>query len=79
MNTIVSLILLAIGLAIFFYATYPNVPTGAWIFWFAASYGTVPIIFYPNSKTLWTAIDILLRPLEQKDFHENWKLGNEKE
>ncbi len=67
-NTIVSFLLLVIGLAIFFYATYPNIPTGRWVFWFAACFGAIPILFYPNSKTLWTAIDILMRPIEERDF-----------
>ena len=68
MNTIVSFLLLVAGLAIFFYVTYPDIPTGRWVFWFAACFGTIPILFYPNSKTLWTAIDILMRPIEEKDF-----------
>ncbi|MCH1513269.1 MAG: DUF983 domain-containing protein [Acidimicrobiales bacterium] len=78
-NTIVSLAILALGLAIFFFVTYPNIPTGIWVFWFAGSYGVVPILFYPYSKTLWTAIDILMRPLEQGEFHEDWELGHDKE
>ena len=28
-------------------------------------------MFYPSSKTLWTAIDILMRPLEDEDFDES--------
>jgi hypothetical protein len=24
----------------------------------------VPLVFFPSSKTLWTAIDLLMRPLE---------------
>mgnify|MGYP002865876555 FL=1 len=67
-NTIVSFLLLVGGLAIFFYVTYPDIPTGKWVFWFAACFGAFPILFYPNSKTLWTAIDILMRPIEEKDF-----------
>ena len=49
-NTIGSFLLLVAGLAIFFYATYPNIPTGTWVFWFAACFGAIPILFYPNSK-----------------------------
>ncbi|MED5265039.1 MAG: DUF983 domain-containing protein [Actinomycetota bacterium] len=67
-NTIVSVLLLVAGLSVFFYVTYPDIPTGIWVFWFAASFGVVPILFYPNSKTLWTAIDILMRPIEERDF-----------
>lgn len=25
--------------------------------------GVLPVVFYPSSRTLWTAIDIILRPL----------------
>jgi len=67
-NTIVSFTLLFFGLAIFFFLTYPNIPMGGWVFVFAAGYGLVPLLFYPSSKTLWTAIDIMMRPLELTDF-----------
>ncbi|MEC7923692.1 MAG: DUF983 domain-containing protein [Actinomycetota bacterium] len=67
-NTIVSVLLLVVGLTIFFFVTYPDIPTGVWVFWFAAAFGAVPVLFYPNSKTLWTAIDILMRPVEKSDF-----------
>ena len=41
------------------------------VFVFAGGYGFVPLLFYPSSKTLWTAIDILMRPLEDEDFDES--------
>ena len=44
---------------------------GGWVFVFAGVYGFVPLLFYPSSKTLWTAIDILMRPLEDEDFDES--------
>ena len=44
---------------------------GGWVFVFAGGYGFVPLLFYPSSKTLWTAIDILMRPLEGEDFDES--------
>ena len=68
MNTIFSFVVLVFGLATFFLITYPNVPMGSWVFIFAGVYGFVPLIFYPNSKTLWTAIDILMRPVVEEDF-----------
>ena len=40
-------------------------------FVFAGGYGFVPLLFYPSSKKPWTAIDILMRPLEDEDFHES--------
>ena len=59
-NTIFSFALLFLGLAIFFFVTYPDIPMGGWVFVFAGGYGFVPLLFYPSSKTLWTAIDILI-------------------
>ena len=44
---------------------------GEWVFVFAGGYGFVPLLFYPSSKKPWTAIDILMRPLEDEDFHES--------
>ena len=37
-------------------------------FKFASSFSSNPILFYSNSKILWTAIDILMRPIEERDF-----------
>ena len=71
MNTIFSFTLLFLGLAILFFVTYPDIPMGGWVFVFAGGYGFVPLLFYPSSKTLWTAIDILMRPLEDEDFDES--------
>lgn len=43
---------------------YPETP-GAWLLW--AMLGTallVPVLLYKTSRMLWTAIDLLMRPLE---------------
>tara|TARA_B100001778_G_C18586986_1_gene630362 strand:- start:716 stop:1018 length:303 start_codon:yes stop_codon:yes gene_type:complete len=39
MNTIFSFVLLFLGLAIFFFITYPDIPMGGWVFLFAGGYG----------------------------------------
>ena len=49
-NTIFSFALLFLGLAIFFFVTYPDIPMGGWVFVFAGGYGFVPLLFYPSSK-----------------------------
>jgi hypothetical protein len=43
--------------------SYPEAP-GAWLLWamFATALG-VPILLYKTSRMLWTAIDLLMRPL----------------
>ncbi len=67
-NTIVSFAVLFLGLSVFFFLSYPEIPMGPWVFMFAGLYGLFPLLFYPNSKTLWTAIDILMRPITQDDI-----------
>ncbi|MCZ7627580.1 MAG: DUF983 domain-containing protein [Microthrixaceae bacterium] len=43
--------------------SYPN-PTPWWLLWLVIAIGALgPILFFPPSRMLWTAIDILLRPL----------------
>lgn len=64
MNTIMSFGLLLLALIVFFIATYPDIPAGPWVFGAAAVFGLVPVILYPISKTLWVAIDLVMRPLE---------------
>lgn len=73
-NTILSFGLLLIGLIAFFIATAPDIPTGPWVFGAAAAFTLVPVILYPVSKTLWTAIDLVMRPLEPGETlpRERW-------
>ena len=44
---------------------------GGWVFVFAGGYGFVPLFSIQVRKLLWTAIDILMRPLEDEDFDES--------
>ena len=70
MNTIFSFALLFLGWR-FFLCHVSRYSHGRMGFVFAGGYGFVPLLFYPSSKTLWTAIDILMRPLEDEDFDES--------
>lgn len=63
-NTILSFAILLFSLITFFVATYPDIPVGPWVFGAAAVFSLVPILLYPVSKTLWSAIDVVMRPLE---------------
>jgi hypothetical protein len=64
LNTIVSfgalLITLAVGVAL----TLPDIPVGPLMVANVAVAVIVPLAFYPISRTLWTAVDIAMRPLE---------------
>lgn len=65
MNTIMSFGVLLIAMVTFFVVTYPDVPAGAWVFLAAAAFVPVPILLYPFSKTVWLAIDLVMRPPEE--------------
>lgn len=60
--------LFAVGLLAVLLCTWPNPP------WDALYYGGIvglvlaPIVFYPYSKLLWLAFDLLFRPLRPSDF-----------
>lgn len=66
-NTIATFGLLLATLTIVFAATWSN-RRGAPVFLasFAVA-GTVPIVFFGPSQTLWSGIDLLMRPLEPGD------------
>jgi hypothetical protein len=61
-NTVASILVLLVVGIIGFVVTFPELPllplTGTAI----ATAIVVPLFFYPFSKTLWTAIDLRMRP-----------------
>jgi len=63
-NTILSFGVLLISLVTFIAVTYPDIPAGPWVFALLPVLALIPVFFYPTSKTLWTSIDLLMRPLE---------------
>jgi len=63
-NTIVSFGTLLIALIVGFLLSWPEAP-GIALFIVAISIaGFVPLVFFPFSKTIWLAIDLIFRPLE---------------
>lgn len=63
-NTIVSFGSLLLALVVGFLVTWPDVP-GLALFGVALAIAVlVPLAFYPFSKTIWLALDLLMRPLE---------------
>jgi hypothetical protein len=63
-NTIVSFAVLGVVVIVGLILTYPDGSTLRLILVAAATAMIGPTAFYPMSKTLWTAIDIGMRPLE---------------
>jgi len=50
--------------------TWPDVPMAPILTAAIALNIVVPLIFYPISKTLWVAIDLMLHPLEEREQFE---------
>ena len=63
-NTIVSLGALLVVLLVGFLAFWPTPPITAIIIAAVAVAGLLPLLFFPFSKTIWLAIDLMMRPLE---------------
>jgi hypothetical protein len=43
--------------------SYPDRP-GSWVLWTELAMGLFgPVLFFPSARMLWTAIDLLMRPL----------------
>jgi uncharacterized protein (DUF983 family) len=67
MNTIVSFGALFVTIAVGVAVTYPDIPTALLMAIAVGVAVVVPLTFFPFSKTLWSAIDLAMRPLEPDD------------
>ena len=74
-NTVVSiLVVFAVGVAGFL-ITFPELPLLPLVATITSVAALFPIFFYPFSKTLWTAIDLRIRPPapgEVRDGYADW-------
>jgi len=66
-NTIVSFGTLLILLIASLVVSYPNFDLVKLIGFNCAVVLVVPILFYPFSKTVWTGIDLMMRPLQSDE------------
>ncbi len=67
MNTIVTFGAVLVAVVASFALTYPDGSTAVAVGAVVAVAVIVPVAFYPVSKTLWSAIDLAMRPLEPDD------------
>ncbi len=67
MNTMVSFTAVLLAVILGFVLTYPDGSTVAAVTGIVAVAVIVPLLFFPVSKTLWSAIDLAMRPLEPED------------
>jgi len=67
MNTTVSFAAVLVAVIVGVALTYPDGSTTAAVIGIVATAIIVPLLFFPVSKTLWSAIDLAMRPLEPED------------
>ncbi len=67
LNTIVSFAALLLAVVIGIVVTMPDPPAGALIAATVTVAAVTPVVFFPWSRTLWSATDLLMRPLEPDD------------
>ncbi len=69
MNTIVAFGLMLLALVGGIVLTYPDVPFLPLAVSAVGIAVVVPLVFLPASRTLWTAVDLWMRPAEADEFH----------
>jgi uncharacterized protein (DUF983 family) len=68
LNFIVTEVVFAMFVVAVLLATWPN-PAWSVLLWVGAAQMVVtPILFYPFSKTLWLAVELVFRPAAAGDF-----------
>jgi len=67
-NFLVTEIVFGVALLLALLGTWPDPPWTPILIGGAALMVVVPIAFYPLSKTLWLAIDLVFRPAQPEDF-----------
>lgn len=67
MNTIVSFGALLVTVVAGFILTQPDPPVGLLVAIAVGVAAVFPLVFFPWSRTLWSAIDLLMRPLDPDD------------
>jgi uncharacterized protein (DUF983 family) len=68
LNFIVTEVVFAVGLLIALLATWPDPPWTLLLYGGGVLMVLTPIAFYPLSKAIWLAIDLVLRPAQPNDF-----------
>jgi uncharacterized protein (DUF983 family) len=67
-NTVLSLMALLAVIVVGVVLTYPDPPVGPLMLASLITAAASPLVFHPVSRTLWTAIDLALRPIEPSEI-----------
>ena len=66
-NTVLSFGALLLSVVIGFLVTYPDPPVTTLVIVSVTVAALTPLLLFPWSRTLWAAMDLLMRPLEPDD------------
>ncbi len=73
LNTIAGVVAVCLALTIGVAATLPEIPVPTLVGVVTAVGVVVPLVCYPFSKTVWTAIDLRMRPLEPDEVRPEYR------
>ena len=68
LNFIVTEVVFGLALLLALLLTWPDPPWRALLYGGAVLMSVTPVVFYPMSKCLWLAIDLIFRPPQPEDF-----------
>jgi uncharacterized protein (DUF983 family) len=68
LNFLVTEVLFGVGLLLVLLATWPDPPWRLLLWGGGTVMILAPIAFYPASKVLWLALDLMARPVQPEDF-----------
>lgn len=74
LNTMVTFTAMFVLLVALLFATYPQPPAARIAVVCAAFAVLFPVLFLPFARTLWTAIDLCMTPLEVGEVDPGWEL-----
>ncbi|MEY2581305.1 MAG: hypothetical protein QOE09_1154 [Ilumatobacteraceae bacterium] len=70
LNTVLTFLVLTIGMAVGFIITYPDIPVVPMVLSLVGIAVLMPIIIYPFTFTIWLAIDLAVHPLDDAELAE---------
>lgn len=74
-NIVLAELVFGAGLVIWILASWPNPPWDLLEYIGIPFMIVAPILFYPVSKTVWLAFDVLFRPVRPEELHHSARRG----
>jgi len=71
-NTVLSVVVVVAAGVVGFIVTYPELPIVPLMVAVVGTAILFPVFFYPFSKTVWTAVDLRMRPPEPGEVHPGY-------